>query len=202
MIGIVDYSVNNIKSVASFFQREDIPFRVVSQPKDLALCERIIIPGVGAFKRGMQCMDEKNFIEPLAKFANSGKYILGICLGMQLLFESSEENGKSDGLQIIKGCVVPISSLSKPKIHMGWNEISLLRPSRILDSQVNLLDVYFAHSYHCQPLDKTIVTATCNYSHEIIAAIEYDNVFGLQFHPEKSQIFGSKILKKFSQLPC
>ena len=200
MIGVIDYGINNISSVTSFLNRQGLTFARVRDTKNLMNCEKLILPGVGAFKKGMENLEELKLPQSIVRFASSGRPILGICLGMQLLFDSSEENGFSQGLGIIRGKVERINNGARARVHMGWNNLILARKSRILDEDLAKLDVYFAHSYHCVPIDSTLIVAHCEFDGSIVAAIEHDNIFGLQFHPEKSQISGIKILENFAKL--
>jgi glutamine amidotransferase len=200
MIGIVDYDINNFRSITSFLTRNEMTFREVRKGNDLTDCEKLILPGVGAFKRGIEKLSELNLIDPIRQFASSGRPILGICLGMQLLFDSSEEDGFSNGLGIIEGKVKSLSGSEKPRVHMGWNNVNIVGKSKILNASQTNIDVYFAHSYHCTPTNSSYVVAECEFGQRIIAAVEKDNIFGLQFHPEKSQEFGKKILESFIRL--
>lgn len=200
MIGVVNYEINNLKSITNFLQRQNLDFLTVDDPKLLNKCDRLILPGVGSFGRGMQSLDKQGLSKGIVTFAKSGKPILGICLGMQLLFETSEEFGQSTGLELIKGKVVSIATPGVPKVHMGWNTISTTKKSKLIMTENLFLDLYFAHSFHCEPTDRSDVSAISRFGIEITAAVERDNIFGVQFHPEKSQVFGKKILQEFANL--
>ena len=199
MVGIIDYGVGNLFSLRSSYAAIGVEAVVSAEPEVLAGCDRLVLPGVGAFGDAA----EKLRLNGLDKFvrsqAASGKPLLGICLGMQLLFEKSYEYGIHVGLGLLQGQVVPMAgripgSLKIP--HMGWNKLELQKESRLLkDGEY----VYFVHSYyaiHCEPS----LAATAEYGIPITAAVEQGNVFGCQFHPEKSGEAGLAILKRFSEI--
>ncbi len=200
MIGVINYEINNLKSITNFLQEQRLDFLIVNDPKILNNCDRLILPGVGSFGRGMQSLDERGLLNGIVTFAKTGKPVLGICLGMQLLFETSEEFGQSTGLGLIEGKVVSIATPGFPRVHMGWNTIVTTKKSKLIKTENLLLDLYFAHSFHCKPTDENDVSATSKFGIEITAAVEKDNIFGVQFHPEKSQVFGKKILLEFANL--
>ena len=200
MIGVINYKINNLKSITNFLQEQNLDFLIVNDPKTLSKCDRLILPGVGSFGRGMQSLVEQELSSGIVTFAKSGKPVLGICLGMQLLFETSDEFGQSTGLGLIKGKVVSIATPGFPKVHMGWNNIFKTKKSKLIKTENLLLDLYFAHSFHCKPTDSNDVSAISEFGIEITAAVEKDNIFGVQFHPEKSQVFGKQILLEFVNL--
>lgn len=200
MIGVIDYEINNLKSITNFLRKQNLDFLIVHDPKVLNNCDRLILPGVGSFGRGMQSLDEQGLSNGIVTFATSGKPVLGICLGMQLLFETSEEFGQSTGLGLIEGKVVSIATPGFPRVHMGWNNVSITKKSKLIKTENLLLDLYFAHSFHCKPNDRNDISAISEFGIEITAAVEKDNIFGVQFHPEKSQVFGKKILLEFANL--
>lgn len=200
MIGVIDYEINNLKSITNFLRKQNLDFLIVNDPKVLNNCDRLILPGVGSFGRGMQSLNEQGLSNGIVTFAKSGKPVLGICLGMQLLFETSEEFGQSTGLGLIEGKVVSIATPGFPRVHMGWNNVSTTKKSKLIKTENLLLDLYFAHSFHCKPTDRNDVSAISDFGIEITAAVEKNNIFGVQFHPEKSQVFGKKILLEFANL--
>ena len=200
MIGVINYKINNLKSITNFLQEQNLDFLIVNDPKMLSNCDRLILPGVGSFGRGMQSLVEQELSSGIVTFAKSGKPVLGICLGMQLLFETSDEFGQSTGLGLIKGKVVSIATPGFPKVHMGWNNIFKTKKSKLIKTENLLLDLYFAHSFHCKPTNSNDVSAISEFGIEITAAVEKDNIFGVQFHPEKSQVFGKQILLEFVNL--
>lgn len=203
MIALVDYGVGNLFSLRSSFYSigEDV---VVSSDTDvLKSADKIILPGVGAFQDAYTKLNETGLDKLLEELKNNGTPIMGICLGMQLLFERSYEYGISDGLGFIKGEVTPISdridnSLKIP--HMGWNALKFCNPKHEIFKYINNGDhVYFVHSYSATGCDESVI-ATCEYSADLTAAVALDNVIGCQFHPEKSGEVGLKILKAFCEM--
>ena len=204
MTAIVDYGAGNLFSLVSslsFIGEEAI---VTGDPDQLRAADRIILPGVGAFGEAAELLRARGLTPVLKQIAAEGKPFLGICLGMQLLFDESEEFGRHEGLGLIPGRVVPIESLSgwnkTLKIpHIGWNPLTLTRPSKLF-REVNDGDcVYFVHSF-CATDCAEAVTATAEYSVTVTAAVEKGNVFGCQFHPEKSGNVGLRILRAFCAL--
>ena len=204
MTAIVDYGAGNLFSLVSslsFIGEEAI---VTGDPDRLRAADRIILPGVGAFGEAAELLRARGLTPVLKQIAAEGKPFLGICLGMQLLFDESEEFGRHEGLGLIPGRVVPIESLSgwnkTLKIpHIGWNPLTLTRPSTLLREVSDGDCVYFVHSF-CATDCAGAVTATAEYSVTVTAAVEKGNVFGCQFHPEKSGNVGLRILRAFCAL--
>ena len=203
MIAIVDYNMGNLASVQNAFTKLGKETVVESDPSKFKEYDKLILPGVGAFGDAMEHLRERNMIEPLREYAASGKYILGICLGMQLLFESSEEFGSHKGLGLIKGSVTAFDSaaFSEPlKVpHMGWNKMFTKEHPlfKNLDEEHYL---YFVHSYHVNCTDENDIIGTTNYGYDFTSAVAHGNVFGIQPHPEKSHENGLKILENFIKL--
>jgi len=203
MIAIVDYNMGNLASVQNAFAKLGKETVVESDPSKFKEYDKLILPGVGAFGDAMEHLRERNMIEPLREYAASGKYMLGICLGMQLLFESSEEFGSHEGLGIIKGSVTAFDSskFSEPlKVpHMGWNRMFTEKHPLFenLDEEHYL---YFVHTYHVNCTDKSDIIGTTNYGYDFTSAVAHGNVFGIQPHPEKSHENGLKILENFIKL--
>jgi glutamine amidotransferase len=203
MIAIVDYNMGNLASVKNAFAKLGKDTVVESDPEKFKEYDKLILPGVGAFGDAMEHLRERNMIEAIKEFAASGKYVLGICLGMQLLFESSEEFGFHEGLGLIKGKVVAFdeSKFSEPlKVpHMGWNRMfTTAHPLfKNLDEEHYL---YFVHSYHAVCENKEDVIGTTNYGYDFASAVAHDNVMGIQPHPEKSHKNGLAILENFINL--
>ncbi|MBI2283813.1 MAG: imidazole glycerol phosphate synthase subunit HisH [Bacteroidetes bacterium] len=202
MIGILDYGMGNLSSVRnalSFLQIENV---ILSSPDQIAGVSHMIIPGVGAFGAAMENIARAGFIDPIATFANSGKPLLGICLGMQLLATEGTEPAICRGLDLIKGRVelLPSKNLSLP--HMGWNGINLQSEHTILEGVKMSADFYFVHSFVFMPAYKSNVVTTTEYGTDFTSIItnERRNVIGIQFHPEKSQKQGLKILDNFSKM--
>ena len=203
MIAIVDYNMGNLASVQNAFAKLGKESVVVSDPTRFKNYDKLILPGVGAFGDAMEHLREREMIEALIEYAKSGKYMLGICLGMQLLFESSQEFGEHKGLGLIKGNVKAFDTskfeenLKVP--HMGWN--------RMFTSQHPLFEnldeehyLYFVHSYHVNCTNKEDIIGRTNYGYEFTSAVACGNIFGIQPHPEKSHKNGLKILDNFIQL--
>lgn len=200
MIGIVDYNMGNLASVQNAFAKLGTETVVESNPDKFKDYEKLILPGVGAFGDAMEHLRERNMIEALQEYAKSGKYMLGICLGMQLLFDSSEEFGKHEGLGLIKGSVTAFDtskfseSLKVP--HMGWNRMFTASHPLFenLDEEHYL---YFVHTYHVNCADESDIIGRTNYGYEFTSAVSHKNVMGIQPHPEKSHKNGLHILENF-----
>lgn len=201
MIAIVDYDAGNIKSVEKALQfLEQEP--VVTRGKETLLqAEKVIVPGVGAFGDAMGKMHQYGLVEVLREIAAKGTPLLGICLGLQLFFESSEETPGVEGLGLLPGKIVRIPDKEGFKIpHMGWNSIQINPASRLLKGIEEGAYVYFVHSYYLQAENEADVAATTDYVVNIHAAAEHENIFATQFHPEKSGEIGLRILKNFIEL--
>ena len=200
MIVIVDYGMGNLRSVHKAFQRVGEEAVVTSDPQEVLRASKLVLPGVGAFGDCMANLKKRNLIEPIYRFIESGKPFLGICLGLQLLFTESEEGGVK-GLDIIRGRVKRFDfSDRRLKIpHMGWNQIKESQKF-ILKGIPDGSYFYFVHSYYIEPDDESIVTTTTEYGLEFASMIHRDNLYGTQFHPEKSQELGLRMLKNFGEL--
>ena len=201
MIAIIDYDAGNLKSVekALISLGEEV---VVSRERDVLLsADKVVLPGVGAFGDAMNKLSEYGLIEVIKEIVDNNTPFLGICLGLQLLFEESEEAPGVAGLGILKGKILKISPKEGLKIpHMGWNSIDIKPEARLFKGIKNNSYVYFVHSYYLKAEDESIVAATTEYSTHIHASVESGNVFACQFHPEKSSDVGLKILKNFAEL--
>jgi glutamine amidotransferase len=201
MIGIVNYNMGNLASVKNAFDKIGANAEIVSDAEKLKNYDKLIFPGVGAFGDAMEHLKETNLDEAMREYVQSGKYVLGVCLGMQLLFESSEEFGEHKGLGIIPGKVVrfdkKIESTHKVP-HMGWNKMFFKGHSPLFDG-LNDPYLYFVHSYHVVCDDEYVIGKTI-YGYEFVSAVNKDNVFGFQPHPEKSHEAGLKILDNFVKL--
>jgi len=181
---------------------------VTNKPEDLRLCKKAVLPGVGAFDDAMQELEKRKLIPEIRRIAKERKPFLGICLGMQLFFEESEEARFQKGLGLLKGKVVRIKQSGKLKVpHMGWNQIKVRSQNSKVEGGSPLLAeikddsfVYFCHSYYPVPKDKDSVAATCDYGVVFACAVNKDNIYGVQFHPEKSQGVGLKMLENFVNL--
>ncbi len=204
--GIVDYGVGNLFSLASSLRHIGVESVVTSDKDELALADRIILPGVGAFGDAMKKLEATGLVPALSGMVKEGKPFLGICLGMQMLFERSFEYGEHRGLGWIKGSVVPMEpelkrqGLAAKIPHMGWNSLDIARPdSPLLKNTPDGSFVYFVHSY-CAARCEESVSAWSDYGIRVPAAVENGNVFGCQFHPEKSGDTGLEILKAFTEI--
>ena len=201
MIAIIDYDAGNIKSVEKAFQYigEDT---VVSRDKDVILsADKVVLPGVGSFGDAMEKLRDYDLIDTINKVVENNTPFLGICLGLQLLFESSYETPGVEGLGLLKGKIVKIPPAPGLKIpHMGWNSLHLQNDGRLFKGIPEETYVYFVHSYYLQAEEPEIVKATTQYGVTIHASVEKDNIFACQFHPEKSSRYGLKILENFAKL--
>ncbi len=207
MITIIDYEMGNLRSVEKAFEKLGFDARVSNNPDDLLTTDKIVLPGVGAFKDCIDNLRGGGFVEPLLQHVEAGKPLLGICVGMQMLFDESEEFGHHQGLGLIPGKVVRFPAGMKEggeylKVpHMGWNNISLKKSSPIFAGIKDGSFVYFVHSYYCAAEDANDVAASCRYGDvEFCASVWRDNIMATQFHPEKSQDIGLSIFKNFGTL--
>lgn len=196
-IVIIDYGMGNLHSVSKAVEAVEAVPIVTADKKIIAAAEKIILPGVGAFGDCMKNLQATGLVPELIKHIKSGKGFLGICLGMQLLFESSEESPGVAGLGIFKGAVKRLTTEYKVP-HMGWNRLKLKAASP-LTAAADGSYVYFVHSFHAVPEDSNIITVVCDYGTEITAAVGRDNIQALQFHPEKSGEVGLKMLQAFKE---
>lgn len=201
MITILDYSVNNLRSVQKAFQHLGHETKVTADPVEVLRAEKLVLPGVGAFGEAMKNLREKELVEPILETSAAGKPILGVCLGMQLLFDWSEELGLFQGLGIISGKVLKFPDLPDLKVpHMGWSGLSFPRPSRLFEGLPEGEMTYFVHSYHVVPEHQEDVIAAGHHGIDFVAGVERGNVMGAQFHPEKSSAAGLRILDNFAKL--
>lgn len=200
MIAIIDYGVGNLFSVEKAFLALGVDVKVTSNAAEIAKAEKIVLPGVGAFGDCMKNLAATGLIPAIKESINQGIPLLGICVGLQILFEGSEESPDVKGLGILKGYVKKINAPNLKIPHMGWNSLKIAQARQRIDLYRGLGDkpyVYFVHSYHAVPSDKNIITATTDYGETITAAVAKENVQATQFHPEKSGDVGLKILKNF-----
>lgn len=200
MIAIIDYGVGNLFSVEKAFLALGADVKVTDNAADIAKAEKIVLPGVGAFGDCMKNLAATGLIPTIKECISKGTPLLGICVGLQILFEGSEESPDVKGLGILKGYVKKINAPNLKIPHMGWNSLNIAAARQKVDLYKGLGDkpyVYFVHSYHAVPSDKNIITATADYGETITAAVAKGNVQATQFHPEKSGDVGLKILKNF-----
>lgn len=201
MIAIIDYDAGNMKSVEKAFQylNEDV---IITRDRETILnADRVVLPGVGAFGDAMARLNHYGLVDTIHEAVGQGKPFLGICLGLQLLFERSEESPGVSGLGLLKGEIVRIPDAEGLKIpHMGWNSIDIKEGSRLFKGISRQAYMYFVHSYYLRAKQPEDVAATTYYSTLIHAAVEHENIFACQFHPEKSSETGLRILKNFASL--
>ncbi|MBP7688107.1 MAG: imidazole glycerol phosphate synthase subunit HisH [Thermoflexales bacterium] len=221
MIGLIDYGISNLRSVQKAFAHLGVAVTLIDTPDQLAQAERLILPGVGAFRAGMDGLRSRGLIEPIKSAVAEGKPLMGICLGMQLLFESSDELGDTVGLGLLPGHVTKIkmqdvqSTGSKmqeffhaPRTthhalkipHMGWNQLDLVQEQPLVNGVESGAYAYFVHSYAVYPEQTDIVIATTEYGGPFASIVGRGNICGLQFHPEKSQAVGLRLLENFLTL--
>ena len=199
VIAVIDYDMGNLHSVCKALEKAGATPKVTSSPKDLEKAMAIVLPGVGAFDPAMLNLRARGLIEPIKNIIHSGKPFLGICLGMQILFESSEE-GVENGLGIIPGKVRRFRPSQEIRIpHMGWNQLEITQARSLLWEHLPPQPwVYFVHSFYVDPVEKKVNAATVTHgSQTVTAAVAYDNVTAVQFHPEKSSNVGLQILSNF-----
>lgn len=202
MIGIIDYQMGNIQSVVNAFHYLNEDALVIQDAQGLATVDRIVLPGVGAFGRGMEHLKEQGLVDALNhEVVNKKKPFLGICLGMQLICKESFEFGHFQGLGWIPASVRRFETELNVRVpHIGWNNLSRKCESSLITSDIDGKDVYFVHSFYVDALEADFIAASCTYGREFAAAIAKDNIFAVQFHPEKSQKTGLTILKNFAGL--
>lgn len=208
-VAIIDYNMGNLLSVARAFEYIDTKPSLTQNPRELLSADIAVLPGVGAFPRGMAELQDLEIIDAINEFIRSGRPLIGICLGMQLLFESSEEMGGAKGLGLLKGQVkkIPYESKKGEKMEVpfiGWNDLSLNKGTlnqKLLNLVAPNESYYFVHSYHATDYDEDTLIASYDYfDYEICAMAGKDNILGCQFHPEKSGPRGLNLLKKFAAL--
>lgn len=200
-IAIVDYGMGNLHSVSKAVQRLGFEGIVTGDADAILGADGVILPGVGAFGDAMEHLRESGLDEVVRQAAASGKPLLGICLGMQLLFGESEEHGRNEGLGILPGKAVRFQGGEGFKVpHMGWNQLEFAQPTSPLLGNLEEGHVYFVHSYHVLPECKDDLVAVTDYGHPVTAIVGRDNVYGMQFHPEKSGELGMALLRNFLSL--
>ena len=200
-VTIVDYGMGNLRSVQKAFEKVGAKAVITSNPEDVSKAKKLVLPGVGAFEACMNNLTKAGLISPIRSFIEEKKPFLGICMGMQVLMEESEEFGLHKGLGILKGRVIRFKLPKKYKIpHMGWNKIVKKKACPLLLDVQEGASFYFVHSYHVVPRDSRPVVATADYGKDFVAMVQQDNVFACQFHPEKSQKEGLKMIKSFAKL--
>ena len=199
MIGIVDYGAGNLHSVQNALNYLGAAARVCTAAEEIESCDRLVLPGVGAFAAAMKELAARGLTEPVRRFARSGRPFLGVCLGMQMLFDESLEFGRTAGLGLIPGRVIPIDQGGLPVPHMGWNALNVRFGTALLRPEENRRYVYFVHSFRadCAP---DFIAADVDYGERIPALVSSGNIFGAQFHPEKSGAAGLALLERFCRI--
>jgi len=200
VIAVIDYGMGNIHSVKKALDLYGAKVLVTNNPKDIASCKKVILPGVGAFDDAMLELEKQGLVAVIKNEIKNKKPFLGICLGMQLLFESSEEAKAKKGLGVLKGAVKKFPKGDFKVPHMGWNQIKFNPECPIFKNMTDNPYLYFCHSYYPVPKDKRVIAAECDYGIDFAAGVWQDNVYGVQFHPEKSQSIGLKIIENFANL--
>ena len=200
-IAIIDYQMGNLRSVQKGFERVGHQACVTSDPGELARCDKVVLPGVGAFEDAMAELRRRGLVEPIQDAIDGQKPFLGICLGLQLLFDVSYEDGEHEGLGVIPGEVVRFTVPPGTKVpHMGWNQLSIRRQAPVLEGIEDGTFFYFVHSYYVVPRDDQVVASETAYLEPFCSMVWRDNLFATQFHPEKSQRDGLRLLKNFAEL--
>ena len=203
MIRIVDYGMGNLRSVQKAFEKLGVAAEIVTSPEQVSSAEKLVLPGVGAFRDAIHELERLKLVGPIREHLRQDKPFLGICLGLQLLFDVSFEDGEWKGLGVLAGDVVrfpPSPDLKVP--HMGWTTLELTRPSPLLQGVPADASVYFVHSYYVRPKDESVIAARTNYGISFTSMIARGSLFATQFHPEKSQKVGLKLLENFSNYPA
>jgi len=199
MLAIIDYDMGNLRSVQKAFEKIGSPAIITRDAGLLESASGLVLPGVGAFGLCMERLRNYSLIEPIHRYIESGKPFLGICLGLQLLFEESPEFGAQEGLGILKGKVTRFSAPGLKVPHMGWNNVKMEKPSRLFEGIPDNSHFYFVHSFYVEPAED-VATGMTEYGGRFVSAVEKGNIFATQFHPEKSQQAGLKMLENFARL--
>jgi imidazole glycerol-phosphate synthase subunit HisH len=201
MIVVVDYGMGNLRSVQKGFEKVGSPAVISRDPEEIKRADRLVLPGVGAFPECMRNLSRLNLVSPILEFLQSERPFLGICLGLQLLFDESEEFGIHEGFKVVPGRVKAFERNMGLKIpHMGWNQVSYRKETPLFRGIENGSFFYFVHSYYVEPQNEADIAAETDYGIKFTCAIARGNTFAVQFHPEKSQENGLKILTNFSKL--
>ncbi len=197
-IVIIDYGMGNLKSVGKAVEKAGAKPIISSSPEDIVSADKVILPGVGAFRDCIYNLTRHGFDTAILDFTKTGKYLLGICLGMHVLFEKSYEFGEYSGLSLIKGNVIKFENIGRlPIPHMGWNQVKTSKKSKLLNNIYDDDFFYFAHSYYVSPKEDSCIMTETDYGIKFASSININNIFGVQFHPEKSQKKGITILENF-----
>jgi glutamine amidotransferase len=198
---IVDYGMANLRSVQKAFEKVGHAAEITSDPNRVAEADKLVLPGVGAFRDAIALLRDSSLAVPIVEHIKAGKPFLGICLGLQLLFTKSYEDGEYRGLDLFPGEVVRFPDTPGLKVpQMGWNQLHIRRPAPVLSDTPDGASVYFVHSYHAVPKDRGIIATETDYPTPFTSSIWHENVFATQFHPEKSQSVGLAMLRRFAEM--
>jgi glutamine amidotransferase len=201
MIAIIDYEMGNLRSVQKAFECVGHSATITSDPGELADADKIVLPGVGAFRDAIGALRDRKLVEPIRAAIGGGKPFLGICLGLQLLFDKSYEDGEFQGLGVVPGSVDRFRVPREFKVpHMGWNQVRFRRRPPVFDGVPDGSHFYFVHSYYVVPNDASVIASETEYSATFCSSVWRDNLVAVQFHPEKSQAAGLRVLKNFAEL--
>jgi imidazole glycerol-phosphate synthase subunit HisH len=194
-IAILDYDMANLRSVQKAFETVGHAAQIINSPEQIDKADKLVLPGVGAFADAVNILRARNLVEPILRHIEKGKPLLGICLGLQILFDVGYEDGEHRGLGVLKG-----DELSLKVPHMGWNQLTIKKPSPLFKNLPDSASVYFVHSYYVEPKDESVIATTTDYGRPFVSSIWRDNLMATQFHPEKSQKVGLQILANFARL--
>ena len=202
-ISIIDYGMANLRSVQKAFEHVGAHARIISRPEEVEAADKLVLPGVGAFRDAVATLRERELAGPIVRHVERGRPFLGICLGLQMLFDVGYEDGEHRGLGVLRGSCVRFDvdeRLGLKVPHMGWNQLDVRRPSPLYKGLPAEAGVYFVHGYHVVPADESVVATTTDYGRPFVGSVWRDNVMATQFHPEKSQRAGMQILSNFAAM--
>ena len=201
MISIIDYGMGNLRSVQKAFEKLGTPAEIVTRPDQVRAATKLVLPGVGAFRDAIHELERLELVEPIREYIRADKPFLGICLGLQLLFDVSYEDGEWPGLGVLPGEVVRFPAMADLKVpHMGWNTLQTVGSPQLLAGLPADASVYFVHSYYVVPRDESVIAARTEYGVPFTSIVSHGNLFATQFHPEKSQKIGLKLLENFAAM--
>src|SRR3954470_1287106 len=200
-VSILDYGMANLRSVQKAFEAVGAPAGIIATPEEVRATDLLVLPGVGAFKDAVATLRSKHLAEPIVDHIRRGRPFLGICLGLQMLFDVGYEDGEHQGLGVLRGQCVRFDvdrTMGLKVPHMGWNQLDVRRPSPLFNGLPEGAAVYFVHAYYVEPEDENVIATTTDYGVPFVSSVWRDNVMATQFHPEKSQKVGLQILSNFA----